>query len=216
MVCPFFGFKLVAVYKLTSKKTAIIPAEFMPGTSNQDLGTHCFQYVRPEFRQKAAQGFTIVVAGSGFGSGSSREEAPRALLGCGIQAVVAKSYAYIYGRNQPNMALLGVIVKDEGFYERAKEGRKLTLHLSERVLSVSGNDGQEAPVTFPFELSRMEEAMIQGGGVTELYRSYGPALFRAAIAQSAETRSDGAGQGKAKKQKICGTETAAEQEALSW
>lgn len=82
---------------------AIIPAEFMPGVSDEDLGTHCFQYVRPEFREKAAQGFSIVVAGAGFGSGSSREEAPRALKGCGIQAVIAKSYAFIYARNQPNL-----------------------------------------------------------------------------------------------------------------
>lgn len=47
----------------------------------------------------------IVVAGSGFGSGSSREEAVRALKGCGVQAVIAKSFAYIYGRNQQNLAL---------------------------------------------------------------------------------------------------------------
>ena len=186
----------------------------MPGTSNTDLGTHCFQYVRPEFRQKASQGFTILVAGSGFGSGSSREEAPRALLGCGVQAVVAKSFAYIYGRNQPNMALLGVIVKDEGFYERAIEGSKVTLHLAERVLFVSGNGGQDRPEKYAFELSRMEEAMIQGGGVTELYRSYGPSLFRAAIAQSVGKESGQ--EGKATKQRLCGTATGAEQEALSW
>jgi homoaconitate hydratase len=188
----------------------------MPGTSNEDLGTHCFQYVRPEFREKASQGFNIVVAGAGFGSGSSREEAPRALLGCGIQAVVAKSYAYIYGRNQPNMALLGVIVKDEGFYNLAKEGSLVTLHLAERMISVSDNEGKDTPVVFSFELSRMEEAMIQGGGVTELYRSYGPSLFRAAIAQSAENTTAETGQGKNKKQKMCGTATGAEQEALSW
>jgi homoaconitate hydratase len=42
---------------------AIIPAEFMPGVSDEDLGTHCFQYVRPEFREKVNRGYTIVVAG---------------------------------------------------------------------------------------------------------------------------------------------------------
>ena len=76
----------------------------MPGTSDEDLGTHCFQYFRPEFVPKIAEGYNIVVAGIGFGSGSSREEAPRALNGCGIKAVVAKSYAYIYGRNQVSCA----------------------------------------------------------------------------------------------------------------
>ena len=157
---------------------AIIPAEFMPGTSDQDLGTHCFQYVRPEFRSKAAKGSTIVVAGVGFGSGSSREEAPRALKGCGIQAVIAKSYAYIYGRNQPNMALLGVIVKDEDFYTLAQEDAHVTLDIPGRTVKVQGR-------SFPFELSAMEEKMISGGGVTELYAKYGRQLFRKAIEQAA-------------------------------
>ncbi|KAF2648346.1 aconitase iron-sulfur domain-containing protein [Lophiostoma macrostomum CBS 122681] len=39
---------------------AIIPAEFMPGIDNADLGSHCFEYYRPEFRQRAKDGATIV------------------------------------------------------------------------------------------------------------------------------------------------------------
>ena len=112
---------------------AIIPAEFIPGKDDLDLGMHYFQYVRPEFREKVKQGFNIIVAGSGFGSGSSREEAPHALKGAGVQAAIAKSYAYIYSRNQPNMALLGLIPKDfDTFYELAQEGScvtRLTLNI---------------------------------------------------------------------------------------
>ena len=90
---------------------AIIPAEFMPGNDDADLGAHCFEYYRPEFRRRAAAGARIVyvdiicfeyslancssVAENGFGSGSSREDAVRALKGAGIQAVVAKSFAFI-------------------------------------------------------------------------------------------------------------------------
>jgi len=33
---------------------AIIPAEFMPGKNDEDLGTHCFEYFRPEFRRKGS------------------------------------------------------------------------------------------------------------------------------------------------------------------
>jgi homoaconitate hydratase len=64
---------------------AIIPAQFMPGKDDEDLGTHCFEFVAPQFRERVAQGFDIVVAGIGFGSGSSREEAVRALMGCGVK-----------------------------------------------------------------------------------------------------------------------------------
>jgi 3-isopropylmalate dehydratase small subunit len=149
----------------------------MPGTSDQDLGTHCFQYVRPEFRKKAASGSCIVVAGIGFGSGSSREEAPRALLGSGIKAVIAKSYAYIYGRNQPNMALLGVIVKDSKFYELALEDSQVELDIPNRIVIV----GSE---TFSFILDPMEEMLISGGGVTSLYSNFGSNIFRKTIEKS--------------------------------
>lgn len=39
---------------------AIIPAEFMPGVDNADLGSHCFEYYRPEFREKAANGSKVM------------------------------------------------------------------------------------------------------------------------------------------------------------
>lgn len=149
----------------------------MPGTSDEDLGTHCFQYVRPEFREKAASGSCVVVAGVGFGSGSSREEAPRALLGCGIKAVIAKSYAYIYSRNQPNMALLGVVVKDSKFYEMAMEDSNIELDIPSRTVKV----GSE---TFSFVLDPMEEMLISGGGVTSLYSKFGSSLFRKTIEKS--------------------------------
>ncbi|KAJ1762924.1 hypothetical protein LPJ62_000005 [Coemansia sp. RSA 2167] len=159
---------------------AIIPAQFMPGVSDEDLGTHAFQYFRPEFREKATQGFDIVVAGVGFGSGSSREEAPRALKGAGVKAVIAKSYAFIYSRNQPNMALLGIVLKDEKFYDLAQEGAEVSIDLPARKIYCGGS-------VFVFNLSTMEERLILGGGVTEMYKKYGNLLFRAAIAADPES-----------------------------
>ncbi|KAJ2780982.1 hypothetical protein H4R18_003132 [Coemansia javaensis] len=164
---------------------AIIPAQFMPGESDEDLGTHAFQYYRPEFRDKIAQGFDIVVAGIGFGSGSSREEAPRALKGARVKAVIAKSYAFIYSRNQPNMALLGIILKDDKFYELAQEGVEVSVDLPNRTIHCAGH-------SFAFNLSTMEERLILGGGVTEMYKKYGNLLFRAAIAADPDSVLQGA------------------------
>lgn len=45
---------------LTFDSDAIIPAEFMPGVDNADLGSHCFQYFRPSFRQKVKSGSTVM------------------------------------------------------------------------------------------------------------------------------------------------------------
>jgi len=72
------------------------------------------------------------VGGKGFGCGSSREEAPRALKGCGVQAVIARSFAFIYSRNQANMALLGIVMDDDRFYELAKEGTQLIIDVPKR------------------------------------------------------------------------------------
>jgi len=144
---------------------AVIPAEFMPGKDDLDLGLHCFEYVRPEFREKAKQGFNVVVAGIGFGCGSSREEAPRALKGSGIEAVIARSFAFIYARNQANMALLGIILNDERFYQLATEGAEISIDVGKRTLSVAGE-------SFEFALSLIEERLLAGGGVTEMYKKY--------------------------------------------
>ncbi len=54
---------------------AIIPGEFCHLTSTEALGEKAFYYVRPEFRERARKGATIIVAGEAWGSGSSREMA---------------------------------------------------------------------------------------------------------------------------------------------
>ncbi|KNE71305.1 3-isopropylmalate dehydrogenase [Allomyces macrogynus ATCC 38327] len=185
---------------------AIIPAPFMPGKDDHDLGTHCFEYWRPEFRDKVTQGFTIVVAGEGFGSGSSREEAPRALKGAGVQAVIAKGYAFIYGRNQYNMALLGVIVKDDKFYELAQEGSEIEVDVPARRVRIAGHE-------FPFALSDFEERLVSGGGVTDMYRKYGKKLFRVNIAatKAAKKAESSACATSGKAADACGTTT-----GLAW
>ena len=52
---------------------AIIPGEFCHLTSVEELGAKCFAFVKPEFVERARGGASIVVAGEGWGSGSSRE-----------------------------------------------------------------------------------------------------------------------------------------------
>ncbi|CAG8718015.1 12749_t:CDS:2, partial [Acaulospora morrowiae] len=135
----------------------------------------------------------------GFGSGSSREEAPRALKGAGVKAVIAKSYAYIYGRNQPNMALLGVIVDDEEFYTLAQEGAEVTVNVKDRKVICGGKE-------FKFELSEMEEKLIAAGGVTEMYKKYGVDLFRVAISSTESGQSSCASEATLE-DKSCGSGT---------
>lgn len=82
----------------------IIPAEYLVTGDPKELAKHAFEKVRPEFAGKVRKG-DIIVAGENFGCGSSREHAPRALMGAGIAVVVAKSFARIFYRNSINIGL---------------------------------------------------------------------------------------------------------------
>jgi 3-isopropylmalate/(R)-2-methylmalate dehydratase small subunit len=82
----------------------IIPAEYLITGDPEELGRHAFEKVRADFAGKVKPG-DIIVASDNFGCGSSREHAPRALMGCGIKCVIAKSFARIFYRNSINIGL---------------------------------------------------------------------------------------------------------------
>ena len=82
----------------------IIAAKYLVSTDAQELGKHCLETISPNFSQAVSPG-DIIVAGNNFGCGSSREHAPLAIKGCGVSAVIAKSFAAIFFRNAINIGL---------------------------------------------------------------------------------------------------------------
>ncbi|EAW15355.1 aconitase family protein [Aspergillus clavatus NRRL 1] len=151
---------------------ALAPAEFLIGMkTNQQSALHCLQYMHPEFRRRVKDGFNIVVAGKAFGCGSSREQAVMALVGCGVQCVIAKSFAFIFHRNMPNIGLLGITISDEIFYEMVRDGTNLTIDFETQVVDVEGSK-------FEFQLSQMEREMYRHGGITSAFRTFGKTLFK--------------------------------------
>lgn len=79
------------------------------------------------------------------------------------------------------MALLGIIPRNfDDFYETAKEGSNISINVGERLLIVK-NEGDAVVKSFEFDLSRIEERLISGGGVTKMYQTYGKSLFQVAI-----------------------------------
>lgn len=124
----------------------------------------------PSFRDQVAAGQTVVVAGHGFGCGSSRDVAVNALLGAGVQCVIARSFSFIYARNQPNIGLLGITMEDEEFYRLAQDGVAISVDMGRYEIHCGGR-------TFPFQLSDMERALIEAGGLTEAFKSFGKQVF---------------------------------------
>ena len=82
----------------------IIPVQYTTGTDVNVFGKHCMAGLDPTFSEKVRSG-DIIVAGSNFGCGSSREPAPLSIKAAGISCIIAKSYARIFYRNAFNVGL---------------------------------------------------------------------------------------------------------------
>lgn len=134
-------------------------------------GKGAFCYYRPDFYDKACSGSTILVAGKSFGTGSSREQAPLVLQAAGIKCIIAKSYAFIYARNQANNGLLGIRLQDEEFYELAGEGTEVVVDLEGRCVTCGGRE-------FGIVLDGIEMALLREGGLVKVYEKFGRGLFK--------------------------------------
>ena len=82
----------------------IIPARYLNVSDPKELARHCMEDADPEFINKISKG-DIIVAGSNFGCGSSREHAPISILAAEISCVIASSFARIFYRNCINIGL---------------------------------------------------------------------------------------------------------------
>ncbi|NIO04410.1 MAG: 3-isopropylmalate dehydratase small subunit [Proteobacteria bacterium] len=83
---------------------AIIPARYLNISDPQELAKHCMENEDPVFLKEVKTG-DVIVAGSNFGCGSSREHAPIAIKARGVACVIAKSFARIFYRNAFNTGL---------------------------------------------------------------------------------------------------------------
>jgi homoaconitate hydratase len=150
---------------------SIIPTDKCMSDTVEALGRGAFCYIRPEFYDRAQAGASIVVAGASFGSGSSREPAPKALQAAGIQAIIAKSYAFIYGRNQATNGLLGIKLDDEEFYGLAQEGAEVSIDIRNRLIHCCGS-------TFSSGLDPIQQELLSSGGLLRVYNQFGAELFK--------------------------------------
>jgi 3-isopropylmalate/(R)-2-methylmalate dehydratase small subunit len=105
----------------------------------------------------------IVVGGSNFGCGSSREHAPLALVGAEISAVVAKSFARIFFRNAINVGLPLFICADAG---KIKDGDALEIDMAQGVIHnlTSGEPYKTTP------LPGFLREIVEAGGLVEYTR----------------------------------------------
>lgn len=146
-------------------------AKILPYRSNiPHLSQYCFGVCDETFPERAkAAGESIVVGGSNYGQGSSREHAALVPLYLGVRAVIAKSFARIHAANLINAGIVPLTFKDPADYDLLTQGDDLqikdiyagmdsgTLTLTDRT------SGKEIALVCDF--TERQKAILKAGGL---------------------------------------------------
>ncbi len=141
----------------------IIPARFLNVSDKDKLARKCFVDIRPNFKDMIAPG-DIIVAGKNFGCGSSREHAPLALKGAGIDVIIAESFARIFYRNAFNIGL--PLVESAGASLSIREGEQISVNLS--TGEIENKDTGKRFIARP--IPDFMRQLVQAGGLVEYVR----------------------------------------------
>jgi 3-isopropylmalate/(R)-2-methylmalate dehydratase small subunit len=118
----------------------IFPGKYTYTISDpEEMARHALEDLDPGFVDSVEAG-DVIVAGSNFGCGSSREQAAVCLREAGVGAVVARSFARIFFRNAIN-AGLPVLVCPEAV-EAVEAGDRVSVDLESGVIVLRGGKGR--------------------------------------------------------------------------
>ena len=144
-------------------------AKILPYRSNiPKLSEFCFAVCDKDFAKNASEaGETILVGGSNYGQGSSREHAALVPLYLGVRAVIAKSFARIHAANLINAGILPLTFANPDDYGTLTQGETLTLTgidagLDSGTMTLHAG-GREIPVCGSF--TKRQAAMLRAGGL---------------------------------------------------
>ncbi len=141
----------------------IIPARYLVTSDINELALHCMEDIDSQFAKKVKPG-DIIVAGYNFGCGSSREHAPLAIKGCGVKAVIAKSFARIFFRNAIN---IGLAIYECPEADSIDESDQIEI-LPEQGIIVNKTKGINISIT---KVPPFIQKIIESGGLIEAMRN---------------------------------------------
>ena len=148
-------------------------AKILPYRSNiPHLSQFCFGVCDETFPERAkALGKSIIVGGSNYGQGSSREHAALVPMYLGVRAVITKSFARIHVANLINAGIMPLTFKNPEDYDKLNQGDKLTLtnvfdgmDKGEIVLK-DETTGESFPLSCSF--TERQKAILKAGGLLE-------------------------------------------------
>lgn len=153
-------------------------AKILPLRSNiPAISQHCFTVCDEEFPRRAKNmGKSIIVGGSNYGQGSSREHAALAPLYLGIKAVLVKSFARIHRANLINAGILPLTFVNEADYDKISQGDEIVLADVRKDIEadktqltvINKTTGAEIPVLC--ELTGRTKDIVLAGGLLDYTR----------------------------------------------
>ncbi|KPK63993.1 3-isopropylmalate dehydratase [candidate division WOR_3 bacterium SM23_42] len=143
----------------------IYPGKYLPLTDKQEMARHAMEGTNrgDEFISSVKNG-DIIVAGSNFGCGSSREHAPVAIKGIGVSVVIAESFARIFHRNCVNTGLPILVLPET---ERVRDGDIIEVDVVKGTIKNETTTEELQAVT----LSKLELQIMRAGGLLAYLKS---------------------------------------------
>ena len=154
-------------------------AKILPYRSNiPHLSQFCFAVCDETFPERAkALGKSIIVGGSNYGQGSSREHAALVPMYLGVRAVITKSFARIHVANLINAGIMPLTFKNPDDYDKLNQSDKLTLTNvfdgmdSGEIMLKDETTGEEIPLVCSF--TERQKAILKAGGLLEYTKKEG-------------------------------------------
>ena len=146
-------------------------AKILPYRSNIPyLSKFCFEVCDETFSKRAVEaGSTVIVGGSNYGQGSSREHAALVPLYLGVRAVIAKSFARIHAANLINAGIMPLTFNNPDDYDKLSQDDKLELIGvfdgidSGKIKLINKTTGEEISLACSF--TERQKAILKAGGL---------------------------------------------------
>ena len=153
----------------------IVPARYLKEITFRKMGGYVYFDERFKdgeieedhpFNDKKYQGANILVAGSNYGCGSSREHAPQALQRSGIDGIIAGSFAEIFAYNCASLGIVGVTIKKDYINELMSIITKypqtiLDIDLEFKSIGYNSREGPSGSIPFDMPEGR-RQAFLNG------------------------------------------------------
>lgn len=148
-------------------------AKILPYRSNIPfLSQFCFGVCDKSFPERAkALGQSIIVGGSNYGQGSSREHAALVPMYLGVRAVITKSFARIHIANLINAGIMPLTFENPDDYDRLNQGDKLSMSdifagmESGKITLKDETTGESFNLTCSF--TDRQKAILKAGGLLQ-------------------------------------------------